>query len=214
MDIIQRIYSKVLSSLDILPYRIIRLFDKTTNCLFSQNNHCQAVVNKLQEIGCDSTSHLDRNLLEHFQGTYQLLKKWGNCESVCLAGFCHAIYGTETFHTVLVPLEKRQDITSLIGKEAEKLVYYYSILTRKHFIGNLSECHNFHIKSRLNQEIIPITKLEFRQLVEIFLADRLEQIFSLNYRCRYQYKGFFLDAKSCLSQAGFKEFLIAYNRRD
>lgn len=213
INISQKIYRKILSSVDIIPYRILRLSDKINHRLFSQKHPSQDLINKLREIGCDSTSHMNRNLLEHFQGTYQLLKKWGNSESVCLAGLFHAIYGTETFPNALVTLEKRQEISSVIGEEAEKLVYYYSILTRKTFIGNLSECNNFHIKSRLNEETIPITELEFRQLVEIFLADRLEQIFSLNYRCRYQYKEFFLEAKSCLSQAGFQEFLIAYNCR-
>ncbi len=98
----------------------------------------------------------------------------------------------------------------MIGDEAEKLVYYYSIITRKKFLENLSNIKNFSIKSRLDGATISITEIEFRQLVEIFLADRLEQIFSLHYHHRYQYKTFFLEAKSFLSRPGFQEFLIAY----
>lgn len=214
MNLIKRIYNKVSSRFKILPYRILRLLDQLKNRLFFQHNPPPFVVNKLREMGCDSTCHMNRTLLEHFQGTYQLLKKWGNSESICLAGICHAIYGTETFHPALIPLEKRQEMALLIGDEAEKLVYYYSIITRKHFVENLSNINNFSIKSRLDGKIITITELEFRHLIEIFLADRLEQILSLNYPYRYQYKAFFLESKSCLSQRGFQEFLIAYNLKD
>lgn|GEM_PF-4703297 len=103
---------------------------------------------------------------------------------------------------------------TLIGEEAEKLAYYYSIIDRQYFIENSNDLKRFSIKSRLNSEVLSITKVEFRQLVEIFLADRLEQIFSLNYRYRYQYKEFFLKSQFCLSQQVFQEFLIAYNLKD
>ncbi|NES81372.1 MAG: hypothetical protein F6K10_08130 [Moorea sp. SIO2B7] len=216
MNLSKKIYYKVLYYLDlgILPYRILRLSSQLTNHFFVEHNPPESVVNQLQEMGCDSTSHMNRSLLEHFQGTYRLLKKWGNRESICLAGLFHAIYGTETFYTALVSLEKRQEIALLIGDEAEKLVYYYSITTRNHFVKNLSNLNDLSITSRLDGEIIPITELEFRQLVEIFLADRLEQILSLNYRYRYQYKAFFLEAKYFISRQGFQEFLIAYNLKD
>ncbi len=214
MSIRRKIYHKVLSELKIVPYGFLRLFDVIVNYLFLQNYPPQSIINQLQKIDCNSISHMDRNLLTHFQGTYKLLKKWGNQESVCLAGLCHALYGTETFPVALVPLEKRQEIATLIGEQAEKLVYYYSIITRKYFTETLRNGDNLVIKSRLDGQNIPITELEFRQLLEIFLADRLEQIFSLNYRYRYQYKFFFIETKSYLSQLGFKEFSIAYNYKN
>ena len=40
------------------------------------------------------------------------------------------------------------------------------------------------------------------------LADRLEQIFSLNFRSRYQYQSFFQKAKPLISKKGFQDFLI------
>lgn len=214
MSISQKIYNKFMFFLKIFPYSVSRLRDKLANSLLSQNVPPSSIINRLQEIGCDSTSHMDRDLLTHFQGTYQLLKKWGNQESVCLAGLCHALYGTETFPTALVPLDKRSTVADLIGEEAEKLAYYYSIMYRKHFTEeNVKNDRNFAIQSRFNGQIIPITGIEFRQLSEIFLADRLEQIFSLNYRCRYQYRDFFREVNPYLSQLGFREFLIAYSEK-
>lgn len=213
MRINQRIYDKMRSYHKIFPYGLSRLFDKFANSLLLQNLPPQSIIDQLQNLGCDSTSHIGRDLLTHFRGTYTLLKKWGNQESVCLAGLCHALYGTESFPIALVPLEKRQEIAFLIGEEAEKLAYYYSILTRKKFTENLKNVNKLTIKSRFDSTIIPITEIEFRQLSEIFLADRLEQILYLNYRCRYQYKSFFIEAKPYLSQLGFQDFIVAYNVR-
>ncbi|MGK7878995.1 MAG: DUF6817 domain-containing protein [Crocosphaera sp.] len=213
MNIRQRIYDKIRAELKILPYGFYRWLNQIINSSLSTNFPSQSILNQLQKFGCHSISHMDRDLLNHFLGTYQLLKKWGNKESVCLAGLCHALYGTETFPVALVPLEKRQEIADLIGEKAEKLAFYYSIITRQHFIENVKNSDNFAIKSRLDEQVIFITELEFRQLLEIFLADRLEQIFSLNYRFRYQYRSFFMEAKSYLSPLGHREFLIAYNAK-
>ena len=52
--------------------------------------------------------------------------------------------------------------------------------------------------------------LEFRQLVNIFLADSLEQIFFVHRSHRYQYKDFFLKAKPFLGQKAYQEMSIAY----
>jgi hypothetical protein len=83
---------------------------------------------------------------------------------------------------------------------------------RQHFTKNVKNEH-LAIQSRFNGQIIPITEQEFRQLSEIFLADRLEQIFSLNYRFRYQYRDFFKEVNPYLSQPGFQEFLVAYGEK-
>ncbi|TRU11014.1 MAG: hypothetical protein EWV75_12935 [Microcystis wesenbergii Mw_QC_S_20081001_S30D] len=212
MSISHKIYNKGMSYLKIFPYRFLRWLDQINKSLLSQNVPPQSILNQLKQLGCDSTAHMNRDLLTHFQGTYQLLKKWGNQEAVCLAGLCHALYGTQTFPVALVSFSKRQEIAALIGEEAEKLAYYYSIITRQHFTENLKKnTNNLAIKSRLDGSIIPIQESEFIQLLEIFLADHLEQIFSINYRYRYQYQSFFLEAKPYLSQLGFKEFLLAYN---
>jgi|GEM_PF-4844208 len=83
MNLVQRIYHKILVYLRILPYRSLRFFDRLTNCLFIQNYPPQPVFNHIQELGGSSICHMNRNLLNHFKGVYQLLKKWGNCEYVC-----------------------------------------------------------------------------------------------------------------------------------
>ena len=214
MSFKKNIHNKLLSEKKIFSYRFLRFFDVVDNFLFSRHKAPPIIINKLREIGCDETSHMNRDLLNHFQGTYRLLRKWNNNESVCLAGLCHAIYGTETFSSNLVPLKNRQKIANLIGSEAEQLSFYYSIINRKDFTESLNNKDNLKIKSHSSSKIISITELEFKQLVETFLADRLEQIFFLNYRYRYQYKSFFIKAKHYISRQGFQEFLIAYDIRE
>ncbi len=86
MNLSKRIYYKILSYLKISPYKILRFYDNITNIFFEQNHPPQSLIDKLEEIGCGSTCHMNRNLLDHFQRTYQLLKKWGNSDSICLAG--------------------------------------------------------------------------------------------------------------------------------
>jgi hypothetical protein len=100
---------------------VLRWLDQINNSLLLQNVPPQLILNQLKQLGCDSTAHMNRDLLTHFQGTYQLLKKWGNQEAVCLAGLCHALYGTQNFPVALVPFLKRQEIAALIGEKAEKL---------------------------------------------------------------------------------------------
>ena len=123
-----RLYHKLTSQIKILPYKDLHFSDELKNRFLCRKILPQVVINHLQTIGFSSTSHMNQNLLEHFNGTSQILKKWNNNESVCLADLYHAIYGTETFHEALVSLKKREDIALPIGDEAEKLVYYYSIL--------------------------------------------------------------------------------------
>ena len=38
--------------------------------------------------------HSAGDLLSHFRGTYDLLRRWGSPEAVCLAGLLHGVYGT------------------------------------------------------------------------------------------------------------------------
>ena len=44
------------------------------------------------------------------------------------AGLFHSIYGTEGFQAFTVPLSRRPEIRSLIGKRAENTCYSKSIL--------------------------------------------------------------------------------------
>src|SRR5438046_271693 len=43
----------------------------------------------------DQTPHVNSNLFAHLEATCELLREWGNAAPLCLAGLCHAVYGTD-----------------------------------------------------------------------------------------------------------------------
>lgn len=67
--------------------------------------------------------HLDRTLFVHLLGTYNLLKSRNKPEHICLAGLFHSIYETEYFEFA-TPFT-RQQIKTLIGEQAESIVYEF-----------------------------------------------------------------------------------------
>lgn len=79
----------------------------------------------LRDNGANENSHSGRNLMEHLVGTAELLVEWGCDKSVVLAGLCHSIYGTDSYHTVTIDPSKREDVRSLIGEKAEELAWQF-----------------------------------------------------------------------------------------
>lgn len=90
----------------------------------------QRFIEYLTQKGAGEASHSGRTLLVHLCGTYDLLKKQGEREAVCLAGLFHSVYGTTAYQHVTVPLEQRQEVRSLIGIEAEQIVFEFCSLDR------------------------------------------------------------------------------------
>lgn len=84
----------------------------------------------IQRCHADKTPHSGRTLLQHLQGTHDLLAQWGARESVRLAGLFHSVYGTVHFRHQSWPLTDRYTIRQLIGAEAEQLAYLFCTLDR------------------------------------------------------------------------------------
>lgn len=83
------------------------------------------VIEFLLDNGVGDNDHSDRSLLEHLTGTASLLMDWGCSNDVVLAGLCHSIYGTDSYHTVTVDHSKRDEVRSLIGERAEELAWEF-----------------------------------------------------------------------------------------
>lgn len=54
-------------------------------------------VTFLKRHSADEIRHFNGSLLSHLESTYRLLRDWGNGEDLCIAGLCHAAYGTDGF---------------------------------------------------------------------------------------------------------------------
>ena len=80
--------------------------------------------------GADTTPHVDGTLLEHLEGTCDLLEAWGNSDRVALAGLLHTAYGTDGFPLAFHGPDARATFAELVGPDVESLVYLYGSCDR------------------------------------------------------------------------------------
>jgi len=73
-----------------------------------------------------NTPHSGATLFEHLSETYEIMKTMEFPRYVCLAGLYHSVYDTEFFNAGLNI--SRDQVTNLIGKKAEELVYQFCTL--------------------------------------------------------------------------------------
>ncbi len=119
--------------------------------------------------------HSGRSLTEHLVGTHDLLQQWGNPEPVCLAGLFHSIYGTEIYQHRAVSIAQRTLIAGLIGSEAEKLAYAFSVTRRpKAFLANAGK-ESTVLYDHQTGGSVTITRDEMNKLLEIEAANLIEQ---------------------------------------
>lgn len=85
----------------------------------------------LRELGATDITHPGGTLLAHLHRVHDQLAVWGARPALQLAGLAHAFYGTDGFATALLPLERRAELASVVGDEAEALVYLYASCDRK-----------------------------------------------------------------------------------
>ncbi|MEV4006267.1 DUF6817 domain-containing protein [Actinomadura sp. NPDC049753] len=74
----------------------------------------------------DVIQHPGGTLLEHLQRVRAQLDAWGARPALHLAGLCHAFYGTDGFPVALGSVHRREELSEVIGAEAENLVYLYA----------------------------------------------------------------------------------------
>jgi hypothetical protein len=89
--------------------------------------------------GAARISHPGGTLLAHLQRVHALLAHWGARPAVRLAGLYHAFYGTDGFATALGSPSRRDELAAIIGKEAERLVYFYASCDRRFSYPRLAE---------------------------------------------------------------------------
>lgn len=70
-------------------------------------------------------NHSKTTLFNHLYNTYKILKSHGADEDTCLAGLYHSVYGTEFYDRLQL---SRDQVKSIIGVEAEKIVYDFCSL--------------------------------------------------------------------------------------
>ncbi|MFE6287916.1 DUF6817 domain-containing protein [Streptomyces sp. NPDC057877] len=84
----------------------------------------------LRQLGAEAVAHRGGTLLAHLDRVRRRLADWSARPALQLAGLCHACYGTDGFPATLLPLDRRADLASVIGAEAEAIVYAYASCDR------------------------------------------------------------------------------------
>jgi len=83
------------------------------------------VIDFLLDNDANENAHSGRNLLEHLLGTAELLMEWECDKDLVLAGLCHSIYGTDSYHTVTIDPSRRDEVRDLIGERAEEFAWQF-----------------------------------------------------------------------------------------
>ncbi|MBL8849697.1 MAG: hypothetical protein JNG89_08430 [Planctomycetaceae bacterium] len=131
----------------------------------------------LGTLGIDDVPHSgQKGFLAHLIGVYKDLDAWGCDRDLCRAGLFHSIYGTEMFRRWALPLERRDEVKSLIGERAEWIAYVNCLMDRSTFDALLQSDGPYRIRNRESGEIMEMTRRDFDDLVCLHLCDWLEQV--------------------------------------
>jgi len=104
-----------------------------------QEPELAAMTELLAARGAAGISHPGGTLLAHLQRVHALLAQWGARPAVQHAGLYHAFYGTDGFATALGSPGRRDELAAIIGKEAERLVYFYASCDRRFSYPRLAD---------------------------------------------------------------------------
>jgi len=122
------------------------------------------------------TKHSGRTFYEHLVGTYNLLKRDGAANYVCLAGLFHSIYGTNAFQHSAVLRTERDLVAGLIGKKAEWLAYVFCSCNRPRALVEAVEGGApYHVNHRLGHGVIGLSPTDLADLLEIEVANLMDQ---------------------------------------
>ena len=135
----------------------------------------QERINLLDEQPIHETEHFGRPLREHLIGTHDLLERWGCSEDLCLAGLFHSVYGTKTFKSVSLATTHRQRLHSLIGENAELLVYIFCMSDRKKLLMD-NRSVPFYWVNHINHDRTELSHEVLADLVELEAANYVEQL--------------------------------------
>lgn len=130
----------------------------------------------LVELGSEKVAHSQRNYLAHLVAVYRLMEEGGCTEELCRAGMFHSIYGTQQFQDFQLPLERRAEVSALIGERAERLGYLNCAMFRPSFdeaVGQDREPYRF--TDRITGEEVVLNRSDFEDLCRVHLFDWLEQ---------------------------------------
>jgi hypothetical protein len=109
------------------------------NADLRQSTGLAVVVESLASRGAAAIPHPGGTLLAHLERVHALLAQWGARPALRHAGLCHAFYGTDGFAVALGDRSRRDELVSMAGEEAERLVYLYASCDRRFSYPELTQ---------------------------------------------------------------------------
>jgi len=172
-----------------------------------------AAVLFMQSKKADNMPHSDSDLLSHLRDTADLLESWGNSEDICLAGLCHAVYGTEGFKNSMLDISEREILVQIIGEAAEELVYFYASAERDSFSPSINR-ERVKFRDRFTGEVFEPNETMLRHCLELMLANDIEISSRWEQFRRYTQpynSELFTRCKNYVSEAGFDSMCKVYD---
>lgn len=129
----------------------------------------------LRQFGAHITPHSRRPLLEHLEGTHNLLVEWNNDPVICVACLFRSIYRTYLFATKSADLSMRARIRDAIGEESERLVHLFCVTDRRSFyeLSNGAPCSLRHLT---NGDRLDLDRDSLAALIEIEVANIVDAV--------------------------------------
>jgi hypothetical protein len=128
-------------------------------------------------IGIERIPHTTKSYLGHLIAVYRDLKVQGYTEDVCRAGMFHSIYGTEKFQGFILPLDRRDEVRTLIGARAEHLAYLNCAMDRPSFDKAVEkEGDSYAFSDRISADRVLLGQQDFDDLCAVHFYDWLEQV--------------------------------------
>jgi hypothetical protein len=131
----------------------------------------------LRSRSADAVPHRQGTLFDHLIGTERLLRRWGCAEDLCLAGLCHAAYGTDGFAPSLVPWRDRDMVMAALGEggaPVEAIVYFYASCDRSVLYPQLAAEGPVTFRDRFLGVTVEASEAQLRHFVDLTLANELE----------------------------------------
>jgi hypothetical protein len=133
----------------------------------------QQALQLLRDSGAPSIDHPGGDLFSHLVRTYKLLQEWSASEAVCLAGLCHAVYGTDGFRRSLLPVAERSVVRAAVGPAAEAIVYRYGACDRALTLPRLGPA-TVTFSDRFTGEVEDVTGDDLEAFAVLTMANELD----------------------------------------
>jgi hypothetical protein len=131
----------------------------------------------LVNMGVEQVAHTHKTYLGHLIAVSKFLEAQGFSQDVSRAGMFHSIYGTERFRGFTLPLERRDEIRTLIGERAEWLAYLNCAMDRASLDRLLDqETEPYPVLDRITGQEHPLSRADYDDLCRVHLFDWLEQV--------------------------------------